>query len=164
MDIRRKYMFGGIGHRQGRSGGGGGGKKGNCALPPELFSVTISLQTKILMLQRKSTNNASRGRLRPLFDKKTTLKWVFFIQKPYQSVAAGGFAPDPLSLWRLGSSPTPLRLGHPPFPNPGARHWKSLWSFAHPEIFGWLRHWAPRKRAMVQMGSKANGRLGKGVP
>ena len=46
---------------QGRSHGG---KGGNC--PPEIFSVTTSLQTKILMLYRKSTNNASRDGLRPL--------------------------------------------------------------------------------------------------
>ena len=35
-------------------------------LPPEIFSVTTSLQKKVLKLQRKSTNNASRDRLRPL--------------------------------------------------------------------------------------------------
>ena len=42
-----------------------GGKRGICPPPlPEVFSVITSLQTKILMLQRKSTNNASRGGLK----------------------------------------------------------------------------------------------------
>ena len=53
------------------------GAKGAIAPPPEIFSDTTSLQTKILMLLRKSTNNARRGGLKPLegirvffFDKK----------------------------------------------------------------------------------------------
>ena len=49
---------------QGRSQGRGA--KGTIAPPPEIFSVTTILQTKILMLYRKSTNNASRGGLSPL--------------------------------------------------------------------------------------------------
>ena len=100
-----------------------GGKRGNCPPPPELFSVTTSLQTNILILQRKSTNIANKTQsLRPLFAKKTRYNERFSCK-------------NPKNPWRLGTLLPHPRLGHPLCRILGAPLKKPI-KFCVPQNFG----------------------------
>ena len=77
------------------------------------------------MLQRKSTNNASRGGLRPLFDKKTT-KMSIFLAKTLKIRGGWGLCPQtPLASAGWGLRPHTPGWGNP-FAESWVRHWKSL--------------------------------------
>ena len=89
------------------------GAKGAIALPSETFSVTLTYK-QILMLQRQSTNNASRGRLRPLGGTRVS----FFDRKKHAEISV--FLVKILKIrGGRGQSPQTPGCAPPPLPNPG---------------------------------------------